>query len=214
MELIELKTNIRKSGGKGTGRTLRREGRIPAILYGPDAESISLSVSKNDLNKVLKKGNINQLLLNLIIQNGETSSRTVMIKELQTHPVSRNFLHIDFYEIDMNRKIRIHIPVIAKGTAPGVELGGILQIIRRELEVLCLPSEVPESIEIDVSNLGIGESIHLNEIPIKGNVEFPEDANFTVVTILSPKVVEEEPEEVEEGEPEETEAETSEPESD
>jgi large subunit ribosomal protein L25 len=137
-----------------------------------------------------------------------------MIKELQTHPVSRNFLHIDFYEIDMNRKIRVNVPVTTTGIAPGVELGGLLQIIRRELEVLCLPSEVPESIEIDISSLGMGESIHLSEISLKGNVEFPEDLNFTVVTILSPKVVEEEVEEVEEGEEEDTEEETAEAEGD
>ena len=123
-----------------------------------------------------------------------------MVKELQTHPVSRNFLHVDFYEIAMDRKIKVKVPIVTTGIAKGVELGGVLQIIRREIEVLCLPFEVPESFEIDISDLDIGDSIHVKDISQEGEIEFLEDEHFTVVTLLTPKIEEEEepPEEEEE----------------
>jgi large subunit ribosomal protein L25 len=125
-----------------------------------------------------------------------------MIKELQSHPVSRDFLHIDFYEIDMQRKINVMIPVVTKGICKGVELGGLLQIIRREIEVLCMPGDIPEAIELDITDLDVGDSVHVEEIPLGDNVEISSDVNFTVLTIVSPKVeeVEEEEEEGLEGE--------------
>ena len=203
MELIELKANIRNSVGKGQARALRRAERIPAVLYGPGTEPVLLSIEINDLEKALKKSTASQALLNLTILNGESTSRTAMIKELQIHPVSRNYQHIDFYEISMDRKIRVKIPVVAKGKSRGVEEGGILQIIRRELEILCLPTEIPETIELDITELDIGDSIHVNEIPFEGDIEIPADVNFTVITVLSPKAEVEEVEEEGEEEGEE-----------
>lgn len=200
MELIELKTNIRTTTGNGPARRLRQKGQIPAVFYGPGTESVLLSVNISDIDRVLKKGRIGQVLLNLVIpNNGETSTKTVMVKELQLHPVSRNFLHIDFYEVTMDRKIVVNVPVMTTGKAKGVEIGGILQTIRRELEVQCLPLDVPESIEIDITDLDIGDSIHLRDIPRQSEIEFLDDENFTVVTIVSPKI-EEEVEPVEEEE--------------
>ena len=188
MNFVELKANIRTTSGNGPARALRRSGRIPAVLYGPDTESVLLSVVINDLEQVLKKTKAGQVLLNLVIQNGEASTRSAMIKELQTHPVSRNFLHVDFYEIALDRKIRVKIPVSIKGKAKGVEDGGMLQIIRRELEVLCLPFNIPELIEIDITNLDIGDSIHVSDVSLAEGIEFLDDDHFTVVTILSPKI--------------------------
>jgi large subunit ribosomal protein L25 len=202
LELIELKTNIRTTTGNGPARRLRQKGLIPAVLYGPGTESVLLSVNIRDIDMILKKGRIGQALLNLVIpNNGETSTKTVMVKELQLHPVSRNFLHIDFYEVAMDRKIMVNIPVTTTGKAKGVENGGILQIIRRELEVQCFPLDVPESIEIDITDLDIGDSIHLGDISRQSKIDFLDDENFTVVTIVSPKVEEEE-EPVEEAEEE------------
>ena len=206
MELIDLNTNIRKTVGNGPARRLRRAGQIPAVLYGPETESVLLSVNANDFEKVLKKSKTGQVLLNLIVKNGETFNRSAMVKELQVHPVSRNFLHIDFYEIAMDRKIRVKVPVVTTGQSKGVEAGGILQIIRRELEISCLPLEVPESIEIDVTDLDMGEAIHVGEIAQANNLEFLEESNFTVVTILSPKIEEKLEEEVLEEEEEAEEA--------
>ena len=197
MELLELKTNLRSSVGSSPARELRRKGKIPAVLYGPETEPILLSVNISDFEQAMEKGTSSQVLFSLVIQNGKKNKKTVMIKELQIHPVSRNFLHVDFYEIDMNRKINVKVPVTIKGKSKGIELGGTLQIVRRELEVLCLPLKVPESIEVDITDLDIGESVHVDEIPIEGDIEIPFDVNFTVVTMLSPRF-EEEPEELEE----------------
>lgn len=210
MDLIQLNTKIRTTTGNGPARRLRMSGQIPAVLYGPNTTPVLLSVNNSDLEMVFKKGGIGQLILNLVIQkNGEKTTMPAMIKELQTHPVSRNFIHIDFYEIKMDQKITAKIPVVTAGMAKGVELGGILQIIRRELEVECLPLEVPESIEIDISDLDIGDSIHVGQIQVEGEVEFLEEDDYTVVTVVSPKM-EEEPEEEEEEEVEEEEAEKEE----
>jgi len=211
LNLIEIKTKIRTKTGNGPARRLRMSGQIPAVLYGPKTETVLLSVNKSDLELLFKKGGIGQVVLNLVIQkNGETTTRPAMIKELQTHPVSRNFIHIDFYEIKMDQKITAKIPVVTTGIAKGIELGGILQIIRRELEVECLPLEVPESIEIDISDLDIGDSIHVGKIRLESELEFLEDDNYTVVTVLTPKLEEEEPEEEEEVEGEEAEKEDGE----
>ncbi len=198
MELLELKTNLRSSVGSSPARELRRKGKIPAVLYGPETETILLSVNISDFEQAMQKGTSSKVLFSLVIQNGKTNKKTVMIKELQIHPVSRNFLHVDFYEIDMNRKINVKVPVTIKGKSKGIELGGTLQIVRRELEVLCLPLKVPESIEVDITDLDIGDSVHVDEIPIEGDIEIPFDVNFTVVTMLSPKYEEEPEEELEE----------------
>ena len=199
MEKFELNANVRKSTGNSPARELRRSGLIPAVLYGPQTEPVLLSVSVKDLEQVFKKGNVGSMILNLVIQNGQQVTKPAMIKELQSHPVSGNFIHIDFYEIDMNRKINVMIPIVTRGKSKGVEDGGLLQIVRREIEVLCLPGDIPETIEIDVTNLDIGDSVHVEEIPLGDNVELPSDVNFTVVTISSPKVEEEVAAEAEEG---------------
>ncbi|MBW2590141.1 MAG: 50S ribosomal protein L25, partial [Deltaproteobacteria bacterium] len=169
MEQIELKANVRKTTGNGPARVLRREGRIPAVLYGPETESVLLSINTGDFEEVLKKANVGQGLLNLIIQNGKAVSKSVIIKELQTHPVSRDFIHIDFYEINMKRKIKVNVPVVTEGKSKGVELGGVLQIIRHELEVLCFPGDIPQEIVIDITDLDMGDSVHVEEIPLEGD---------------------------------------------
>jgi len=187
LEIIDLKTKVRNFTGNGPARELRRQGQIPAVLYGPGKETVSLSIDVHAFEKILKTRQISHLLLNLIIQNGEESKRTAMIKELQKHPVSQAYLHVDFYEISMDRKIRVNVPVITTGKAVGVEHGGVLQVVRRELEVLCLPNQIPASFEVDISNLDIGDAIHVEDIPRTEGVEVPADVNFTVITVLSPK---------------------------
>jgi len=199
LEQFELNATVRKTTGNSPARQLRRGGQMPAVLYGPQTESVLLSVNIKELELILKKGNIGSLILNLVIQNGEKITKPAMIKEFQSHPVSGNFLHIDFYEIDMQRKINVMIPVVTKGQSAGVELGGLLQIVRREIEVLCMPGDIPEAFEIDITDLDIGDSVHVEEIPLGDNIEIPADVNFTVLTIVSPKVeeVEEEEEDLE-----------------
>ncbi|MEJ2282893.1 MAG: 50S ribosomal protein L25/general stress protein Ctc [Desulfobacterales bacterium] len=200
MEKIDLQASVRKSVGNGPSRVLRRAGQTPAVLYGRKTEPLLLSVNTKDLELILKQGSFGQFILNLVIQNGKKVTKAAMIKELQTHPVSGQLIHIDFYEVDMNRQIRVMVPVVTTGQSPGVEEGGMLNIVRRELEVFCLPGDIPESFEIDISDLAIGDSIHLEDMPLGDNVEVVADVNYTVVTVLSPKIEEEEvAEEEEEG---------------
>lgn len=220
MGKIELQATVRKSVGNGPARVLRRAGQIPAVLYGRKIEPVLLSVNTKDLEQILKKGSFGQFILTLVIQNGKKMTKPAIIKELQTHPVSGSLIHIDFYEVDMKRQIKVMVPVVTTGKSVGIEEGGLLNIVRRELEVFCLPGDIPEAIEIDISELGIGDSIHLEDLPLGENVEVVTDVNFTVVTVLSPKVeeevVEEEEEELEgeeegaEGEAAEAEAEPEE----
>jgi large subunit ribosomal protein L25 len=200
LDFIELKALTRTETGNGPARRLRMAGQIPAVFYGPGTAPVLLSVNTNDFDQALKKSKAGQLILNLIIQNSETDTKSamVMIKELQVHPVSRNFQHVDFYEIAMDRKVKVKVPVVTTGKPKGVELGGVLQIIRRELEILCLPLKVPESIEIDITDLDMGDAIHIEDISLEGDIEFLDDTNITIVTMLSPKIEEEPVEEEEE----------------
>jgi large subunit ribosomal protein L25 len=187
---IELQVTTRKTTGNGPARVLRSQGRVPAILYGPAAQPHMLSVSTRDMEDIIKEGKVGRSIFNLVIDDGK-EPKAAMIKEVQAHPVDRNLLHIDFYEVDMARKVRVHVPVITTGKAIGVEMGGMLQIIRRELEVLCLPNAIPQAITVDVANLDVGQSVHVEDLKISTDIEIPHEVNFTILTILSQKKDEE-----------------------
>lgn len=202
MEIMNLKASQREAVGNGPSRVLRRDGKIPAILYGPKTEPIKLAIDRLELEPIIKSGAVAQTLLKLQI-DGVDSVRRVMIKEMQKHPVSRSVLHLDLYEVSMDQKIKVMVPVVTTGKSAGVEVGGTLQIIRRELEVFCLPDQIPENITIDITALEIGDSFHVEELPLDEAVEIPADTNFTILTILSPTAEEEEEVEGEEEEGEE-----------
>lgn len=186
MELVELKANKRTETGNGPARRLRQAGRMPAVLYGPGSEPIMLSLDRRELELVLKKNRVSQVVLALAVE--EFSDRkTAMIKELQIDPLSGGYIHADFYEVAMDRKVLVKVPVVTKGKCIGVELGGMLQVIRRKLEVLCFPNRIPKSIDIDVTNLGLGDAVHVEDIVLEGGIEIPHDVNFTVLTVLGRK---------------------------
>jgi len=201
LELLELNAVTRTASGKGQARTLRREGRLPGVLYGPNTDPVMLSIDLSDLEDITKGGSAGQALLSISVK-GEKKPRTAMIKELQTSPLSRDYLHVDFYEVDMKKKINVMVPVTTTGKCIGIEMGGMIQLIRRELEVLCLPGNIPENIEIDITELNIGDSIHVEDVKLEGDIEIPHEVDFTILTILSAKMKEEEveEEELEEGE--------------
>ncbi|MDJ0876177.1 MAG: 50S ribosomal protein L25/general stress protein Ctc [Desulfobacterales bacterium] len=203
MDFLNIKANKRTTKGNGPARALRRDGQIPAILYGPGNEPTSIAVDTHELELLLKSSRSGQIFVNMAIDGA--GERKALLKELQRHPVSGQYIHADFYEVAMDRKIRVRVPVTTRGKSQGVEMGGMLQIIRRELEVLCLPDDIPEVIEIDITELDMGESVHVEDIPLEGDVEIPHEVNFTILTILSGRKVEEE-EVDEEGEEAEVEA--------
>ena len=187
MKQYELNATIRNTTGNGPARSLRRDGMFPAVLYGPNTQPVLLAVNVREFERAVQKGNIRRTIFALSIPNGATLTRPAVIKELQTHPVSGQFLHADFYEIDMNRKLRVMVPILPKGKAKGEEFGGMMQIIEREIEVLCLPSDIPEALDLDVADLGIGDALHVKDITLPAGVELPPGVNYTVVTVVSPK---------------------------
>jgi len=173
-------------------------GDMPAVLYGANIDSMPLSLSIHDMEILLNKVSPSQALLDLQIENGAKDKKTVMIKELQIDPVKFKYLHVDFYEVRMDQQITTTVPVAAVGTSKGVEEGGILQIIRRELEVNCLPGDIPEQIEIDITELDVGDSLHVEDIQLGEKIEIPYETNFTVLTVVSPAMEKEEEPEAEE----------------
>ena len=187
METFELHASHRTAAGKAGARSLRREGRIPAVLYGPNTDTVLLAVSSGALQKILSNSS-EHAILKLIFDNGKDSDRMTMVKELQIEPVTQEYLHVDFYEISMDKVIRVKVPVILTGKAKGSEKGGLVQLIRNEIEVSCLPSDVPRTIEVDVTDLDIGDSLHVEDISVTDKVTLMADTNFTVVSVLSPTV--------------------------
>jgi len=179
----------RTSTGKGAARQLRRSNHIPAVLYGKGVDPEILKLNTKDLDTTFRKHGRARLFFNLTIE-GENTSRKAFLKELQVDTVTGKFSHMDLYHISMDQTLRLMIPVVTKGLSKGVEMGGLIQIVRRELEVICLPHDIPEKIEIDVTDLDIGESIHVSEISLPEGIKIPYDVDFTVITVVQSKAYE------------------------
>ncbi len=187
MEQVNLEGFLRESSGKGPARTLRRAGNIPAVFYGPETEAIPIFVSRAPLEKILKKQIGENTLYQLTIKgNNQELVKTVMIKELQKTPLDREILHADFFEVSLTKKIAIMVGLKVVGKAPGVENGGFLQEISRELEVRCLPTLIPNYIEVDVSTLEIGDSMHVRDLKLPEGIEVLSDAHLTLITVVPP----------------------------
>ena len=193
MEATELKACIRKESGKGPARRFRKEGLIPAVFYGRGEEAIPLSVNAVDLLKIIKAKKEN-IFIKLLIEGQERLEKLTMIKELQIEPVSRRFYHADFYEIRMDHKLTVDIPLRFVGTPIGVENGGELQHLKRDMKVSCLPSALPAYIDVDVSGLDIGSSIKIQDLQVPGGVEVldPGDVSVAIVTFLKVSAPQEE----------------------
>ena len=129
-----------------------------------------------------------KLFLLSIEGNGEPAEKTVMIKEIQVDPVQRHFLHVDFFEVAMDEEVTLSIPVRLTGNAAGVLMGGVLQQVKRELTVRCLPSQIPDSLDADVSPLNIGDSVHLKDMQLPPGIKIFDDLDTTIVTVLAPTV--------------------------
>ena len=211
-----LAAQVREKKGKGAARKLRQNEQIPAVFYGPNTESIKLTINYPELEGIIKKGGGENIILDLKITSEEGSeTKKVILKELQVVPVKDNFIHADFYEISMDKEITVDIPIHLMNTPAGVTLGGILQQIRRELTVTCLPDKLVDSFEVDVSELEIGDSVHIKDIELPEGISCADEAHLTVAVVAAPSVKEEEEVEEEELEEEaegESKEEASEPE--
>lgn len=186
MELVELNVETRQNTGKGAARALRRNNAIPAIIYGPKTDPLMISVKRPGFEKIIRDQGSSGMFLNLAVDGDNAKPRTVVLKEMQMDPFRLNYLHLDFHEIDMDMDISIMVPVETVGKSPGEEAGGVLQIIRRELEVLCKPTDVPDAIRIDISRLDVGDVVHVEDVAVGENVTIPHEVNFTVLLIAAP----------------------------
>jgi len=184
-----LVAELRDATGKGVARKLRAAGRIPAVLYGKGAESKAISVDPSALQRLLQSGGAGMNTLIELRVDGTT--RTVLVKELQRDPVRGRPIHTDFYLVELDQTVEVSVPIHLVGKAPGVELGGILDHPLREIELECLPRAIPERVEVDVSALEIGDSIHVRDLELPEGVSVQTDANLAVASVITPAVVEE-----------------------
>jgi large subunit ribosomal protein L25 len=166
---VTLSAEPRESRGKNEARRLRAKGRAPGVLYGGDRSAVAVSVNPAELNKILHTGSGQNTIFNLSIQGLEDTP--AMIVDWQRDPVRENLLHVDLKRIDLSKRIVVTVPVHTVGDAAGIKLqGGLLEIITREVEIECLPDEIPESFTVDVSPLMIGQNLRASEIPLSGSL--------------------------------------------
>lgn len=190
MEVTDLSAQVRKERKKGPARRLRQEGLVPAIFYGRSAENILLAIKNDELVK-LHKDKRDHSFIKLIIDDGgkKKIEKLSLIKELQVQPLTGKFYHADFYEVDMKNKLTFDVSLRFIGKAIGVENGGELQHIKREVKVSCLPANLPEFIEVDVSALDIGDSIKIKEMKLPEGLAVLDQADAAVVSVAAIKVV-------------------------
>lgn len=205
MKEISIAAKVRSEAGKGSSRRTRRNGFIPGIVYGPETKPVSVIVDEKEFRSSMKGvGGTSIIDLNV-----DGKHRKVVLRDVQRDPVTSKVIHVDFHAISMNRPINVSIPIRYEGTPVGVKTdGGIMQVTMRDLDISCLPANIPEDLRVDVSELHIGDSIHVKDISIP-EARILAEARRTMVVIAAPTVHKEEvtAEEVEEVEGEEVVAE-------
>jgi large subunit ribosomal protein L25 len=215
MEQPVLNAQIRENTGKGIARQLRRNKEIPAVFYGPATKPVMLTLKRSELEVILRRASGENAIFDLRVHDGSaTHSKTAMLKELQVHPTKDVYLHADFYEISLDKEITVDIPIHLLNTPVGAASGGVLEQIKRELSVTCLPGKLIDALEVDVSHLDLGGSLHVRDITLPEGIATSEDGELTIAVMSTPRVERERPaEEAEEAvaEPEVEEAEASGP---
>lgn len=189
MQRVELEVTGREATGKGAMRRMRAAGSVPAVVYGSGSEQMILSVDARALKHAIRAGS-NQL----IDLKGAGKARLVLLKDLQRDPVSQDLVHADFFQVDTKKKIHVSVLVHLEGKPHGVEMGGVLEPLAREVEVECLPLEIPETFTLDVSALDIGDSLHASDLQLPVGATLLVDDDLSIVHVIAPRVVEEETE--------------------
>lgn len=194
MQQVEITAEVRTCTGSAASRRLRRRGMVPAVLYGHETEGIPLVLDGRRMDHLIGAEGFTGLI-DLKVE-GEAKSLPkdeqllVLVKGHQADPITRRLSHIDLYRVSLEEEVAVTIPIRITGVAPGVKVGGILDIIRRELEVRCLPNNIPEFIAADVSQLELGDSIHVKDLKIPKGVSLHIETNYTIVTVTSPTKME------------------------
>ena len=189
MEKRTLTATIRKEKGKKVSKQLRRTGVIPGVIYGQDKEPIMIEVSAHDVTNILHNPMGKNVFIDLeIVDNSKKTKDLVMIKELQRNPVSHKPTHIDFYRIDMDRKILCEIPLKDEGLAVGIKAGGRLDHLRKTLFVKCLPNQIPEIIKFDVTNLNINNVFYVKDLTLPEGIEPITHKDVALVRVAVPRL--------------------------
>ncbi|MGP8153309.1 MAG: 50S ribosomal protein L25 [Smithella sp.] len=189
MEVTDLTAQVRKEQRKGPSRRLRQKGFVPAIFYGRSTENILLAV-KNDALVKLRKDKKDHTFIKLIIDDGGNKKieKLSLLRELQVQPLTGMFYHADFYEVDVKRKLTIDVPLRFIGKAIGVENGGELQHLRREVKISCLPLNLPDHIDVEVTNLQIGDSIRIRDLKVAEEITLLDRPDTSVAAVAVIKV--------------------------
>lgn len=187
MATATLSATRRTGTGKGSARSLRRDGQVPAVIYGSARESQPLAVAARDLEKLLSRISADNTVVEISVE-GATSR--ALIKEIQRHPFKRVVLHVDFQELVAGKKMTVRVPIRLLGVPAGVRLGGgIIDHTLRELTISVDPAHMPNQIEIDITNLELGDSIHVNGVKVPEGVTVLDEASAAVVVIATPRAV-------------------------
>lgn len=198
MASATLNGKLREQGSKSAARKVRREADLPAVLYGLK-DNVSLKVVQKDLGKIMEKHGHN-VLIALTIEGDSSKQRQVIVKDYQRHPLQTDWLHVDFLEIDMQKKTRVLVPVKLVGHSPGEKQGGMINHAVKEIEIECLPGDIPDVIEINMPDVKLGEVVHISDLKVSDNFTIVDDPGNAVVSVYVEKVKEEAPAEGEEAE--------------
>src|SRR5213595_3577808 len=190
MAMVSFNAVARDTTGKGAARSLRSRGQVPAVIYGHDHAPQALSLNARDLDKMLGNIQAESTVIEVTV-DGHTSK--TLIREIQRHPIKRQILHVDFQALVAGEKVTVSIPIVLIGIAEGVRLeGGVLDQTLRELEIEVDPSNIPDHVELDVTNLVIGDSLHVSDIKLPEGVEVQDDPETSVAVLAAPRAVIEE----------------------
>ena len=191
VQTIRIEASSRERAGKGAARATRRDGRVPAVIYGAKQNATLIALDPRDVVKELQKGGWQSHLYEVAVQGGGTE-RTLM-RDVQFHPVTDRPLHVDFQRLAPGQLIRVRVPVqfANEGTCPGLKAGGVLNVVRREVEVMADPDNVPEGFEIDLAEANLGDSLRWSAVKDTFGTKAALDRDFVVATIAAPTVVEE-----------------------
>jgi len=187
LDTLEIQVEARDKQRKRDARRLLRAGKIPAILYGPKTAAVGLALDKKDFSRRVA-GLQGSHLVRMKSGAPTLAEKVALVKDMQFHPLSGDVIHADFYEVDLTAKIQVHVPLHFVGKAVGITNGGILQPILREIEVECLPLDIPEFFDVDVSALDIGDSVHLEDLKMPEGVASVAEDNLALVTVVPPTV--------------------------
>jgi large subunit ribosomal protein L25 len=190
---VKLKAQKRTVLGRNAIKKIKKEGLVPGVIYGSQAEPMALQVEGKELTNVLAHASSEHVLVELeIVEDGQSTNRLALIQEVQHHPLKRQLLHVDFHAVSTTEKITSEVPIEAVGEPLGVRtFGGLLEYSLRSLEVECFPQDLPDIVRVDVTNLNIGESLHVRDIPLPSGVEALTDGDLTVVSVVASRVGEE-----------------------